>query len=205
MKRLITDLLAVAVVGATGLLVLGGYATYRIWQVGSEDQAARAGAIVVLGAAQFDGQPSDVFAARLDHAVDLYLEGYAPYLVVTGGKADGDRFTEAETARRYAISRGVKASAILSEDTGRTTFESLTAVRAILDAHGIRRAIFVSDRTHMLRVLRMAEDLGIAGLGSPTPTSPSDLDAARRIDATIHELGALALYFTAEQPLPSGG
>lgn len=204
MRRLVSDLLAVAVVGATGLLVLSGYATYRIWQVGSEDQAARAGAIVVLGAAQFDGQPSDVFAARLDHAVDLYLEGYAPYLVVTGGKADGDRFTEADTARRYAMSRGVKASAILSEDSGRTTFESLAAVRSILEAHGIQQAIFVSDRTHMLRVLRMAGDLGIDGLGSPTPTSPSDLDSGRRIDATIHELGALALYFTTEQPLPSG-
>ena len=76
---------------------------------------------MVLGAAQFDGRPSAVFAARLDHAVALYLAGLAPYLVVTGGKLEGDRTTEAAVARAYALERGVPADHILVEDAGRST------------------------------------------------------------------------------------
>jgi uncharacterized SAM-binding protein YcdF (DUF218 family) len=159
---------------------------------------------VVLGAAQYDGRPSAVFAARIDHAVELYLAGIAPYLVVTGGKQPGDRTTEASVARAYAIERGVPASAILTEDQGRSTLESLRSVETILRGRGIRDAVFVSDRTHMLRVLRMARDLGITAYGSPTRTSPSDADPNRRLRATIHELGALGLYFVTGRE-PGGG
>lgn len=196
------DLAALALVTLAGAGLVVGYATFRIWQQGSRDDQRPAGAIVVLGAAQFDGRPSDVFAARLDHAIALYKLGLAPYLIVTGGKAAGDRTTEAATARGYAIRHGIPATAILSEDKGRTTLESMEAVRAILAARGISTALFVSDRTHMLRVLRMAGDAGITAWGSPTPTSPTDLDVARRVDATVHELGALGLYFLVEQPAP---
>jgi uncharacterized SAM-binding protein YcdF (DUF218 family) len=150
---------------------------------------------VVLGAAQYDGRPSAVFAARLDHAVQLYLGGIAPYLVVTGGKLEGDRTTEAAVARAYALERGVPADHILMEDHGRSTLESLRAVAAILRQHSIPDAVFVSDRTHMLRVLRMAHDQGIVGYGSPTTTSPSDSNSNSRLAATLHELGALGLYF----------
>ncbi|MEO6207561.1 MAG: YdcF family protein, partial [Candidatus Limnocylindrales bacterium] len=153
------------------------------------------GAIVVLGAAQFDGRPSTVFAARLDHAVDLYLAGLAPYLVVTGGKLPGDRTTEAAVARAFALERGVPPDRILVEDAGRSTLESLRSVGAILREHDIQDALFVSDRTHMLRVLRMAHDQGIEAYGSPTTTSPSDVEPRRRFAATLHELGALGLYF----------
>lgn len=149
---------------------------------------------MVLGAAQYDGRPSAVFAARLDHAVALYLSGLAPYLVVTGGKLPGDRTTEAAVARAYAIERGIPPADILMEDQGRSTLESLRAVGGILHAHGIGDAVFVSDRTHMLRVLLMARDQGIVAWGSPTTTSPSDNDLERRTEATIHELGGLAFY-----------
>jgi uncharacterized SAM-binding protein YcdF (DUF218 family) len=135
--------------------------------------------------------------------VQLYLSGLAPYLVVTGGGAPGDRTTEAAVARAYAVERGVPASAILMEDRGRTTLESLVSVEAILRERDIGNALFVSDRTHMLRVLRMADDLGITAWGSPTRTSPSDSDLGRRIDATAHELGAMALYLLAGQA-PAG-
>jgi len=193
-------LVGVAVVGAAALVA---YATFRIWQQGTRDEQRPAGAIVVLGAAQFNGTPSPVYAARLDHAVALYLHGVAPYLVVTGGKAEGDRTTEAAAGRAYALARGVPATAILVEDRGRTTLESLDRVSDILRGKSINDAVFVSDPTHMLRVLRIAEDLGFTAWGSPTPTSRIEADNGRRIDATVHELGALGLYFFAHQA-PSG-
>jgi uncharacterized SAM-binding protein YcdF (DUF218 family) len=191
------DILTVGLVTAAGAAVIVGYAVFRINQQGQRDDQRPAGAIVVLGAAQYDGRPSGVFSARLDHAVALYLSGIAPYLVVTGGKLPGDRTTEAAVARAYALERGVPAASILMEDQGRSTLESLLSVAAIFREHGIHDAVFVSDRTHMLRVLRMAHDQGIVGYGSPTATSPSDASPDRRLAATIHELGALGLYFIA--------
>ncbi len=194
---MIRDLLRIGIAAAAGVALVTAYATYRIWDQAGRDEQRPAGAIVVMGAAQYDGRPSPVFAARLDHAVSLYLAGLAPAFVVSGGKVDGDRWTEAEVARAYALERGVPGSAILVEDRGRTTLESLAGVAAILDAAGIRDALFVSDPTHMLRVLRIARDDGILAWGSPTPRSPVEADAGRRIEATVHELGALALYFLA--------
>jgi uncharacterized SAM-binding protein YcdF (DUF218 family) len=181
--------------GLVGLLAAFAWATFRIWDVGNQDDRRSADAIVVLGAAQYDGRPSPVFRARLDHAVDLYEAGVATHLVVTGGKAEGDRTTEAAAARAFAIGRGVPASAIIVEDRGRTTLESLRGVATLLHAQGLDSAVFVSDRTHMLRVLRIARDTGITAYGSPTTTSPTDATLASRADATVHELGALALYF----------
>ena len=119
----------------------------------------------------------------------------ARWLIVTGGKADGDVTTEAASAREFAIERGVPASAILSEDRGRTTLESLRGAAAILRDRGLSSAVFVSDRTHMLRVLRIARDEGITAYGSPTATSPSDSTFDDRLRATFHELGGLTLYF----------
>ncbi len=200
-RTLTGDALRLAAVGAAGLVLVTGYATWRIIAEGDRDDARPADAIVVLGAAQYDGRPSPVFRARLDHAVDLYREGLAPYLVVTGGKAEGDRTTEAATARGYAIAKGVPAEAILVEDQARTTIESIRSVGAIMRAADLRSAVFVSDRQHMLRVLRMAADEGIVGWGSPTATSPLEGDPVARLDATIHELGALAVYFvTGDSP-----
>jgi uncharacterized SAM-binding protein YcdF (DUF218 family) len=193
----VRDLIAIGIVAATGAAVIVGYAAYRIEQQGQRDDQRPAGAVVVLGAAQYDGRPSGVFAARLDHAVQLYLAGTAPWLVVTGGKLPGDRTTEAAVARAYALERGVPPDRILVEDAGRSTLESLRSVGVILRDHGIRDAVFVSDRTHMLRVLRMARDQGIVAFGSPTTTSPSDANPQLRFAATLHELGALGLYFLA--------
>jgi len=191
------DLLMVGITAAAGAALIVGYAAVRIDQQGQRDEQRRAGAIVVLGAAQYDGRPSAVFAARLDHAVALFQAGMAPYLVVTGGKLAGDRTTEAAVARAYALERGIPAASILTEDSGRTTLESLRSVAGILRGHAIPDAVFVSDRTHMLRVLRIARDEGIVAYGSPTTTSPADADPELRLSATVHELGALGLYFLA--------
>jgi uncharacterized SAM-binding protein YcdF (DUF218 family) len=200
-RSLIRDIGRLAAVGILGVTALAVYATWRIVAQGDVDDARPADAIVVMGAAQYDGRPSPVFQARLEHAVDLYQAGVAPYLVVTGGKADGDRTTEAATARDYAIGRGVPAASILMEDQARTTLASVRSVGTILRDADLHSAVFVSDRQHMLRVLRMAGDEGIVGWGSPTTTSPIDRDPVARLDATVHELGALAIYFvTGESP-----
>jgi uncharacterized SAM-binding protein YcdF (DUF218 family) len=192
LARELLRVIAAAVIGASGLLV---YTAYRISVQGERDEARPADAIVVLGAAQFNGIASGVFAARLDHAVDLFKAGLAPYLIVTGGKQPGDRTTEAATARAYARSHGIPADKILMEDLGRNTLESLEAVALIMQGKKLHSAVFVSDRTHMLRVLRMATDLGIVSWGSPTTTSPTDLEPVRRSRATVHELAGLVFYY----------
>ena len=187
MRLIIVTGLAVAAVGA--------FATVRIWQQGDRDEQRPVDAIVVLGAAQYDGRPSPVFEARLDHAVKLWHEGIAKAFVVTGGKLPGDRTTEAAVARAYAMDHAVPGAAIFGENEAHNTLESMRSVAAEMKQRGMTSAVFVSDPTHMLRVLRIARDLGIDAYGSPTPTSPVQHDLGRRIGATIHELGALAVYF----------
>ena len=188
-------MLRLALVGGLAAVALTGYATYRIWDQGNRDERRPADAIVVMGAAQYDGRPSPIFAARIQHAVDLYEEGLATRLIVTGGKADGDRTTEAATARAYALAHGVPESAILVEDASRTTLESVRGVALLMRNHDLASAVFVSDPSHMLRVLRLASDAGIRAFGSPTTTSPVERDLVARADAIAHELGALAVYF----------
>ena len=201
MPSLTRDLRRLAAAAAIGLLLATGYTTFRIWDQGNRDERRPADAIVVLGAAQYDGRPSPIFRARLDHAVELFEAGIAPTIVTTGGRAEGDRTTEAEAGRAYAIARGVPEDAIIVEDQARTTLESIRLVGGLLRSHGIRDVVFVSDRPHLLRVLRMADDEGIAGWGSPTPSSPIGSDVAATVEATAHELGALGVYFlTGESP-----
>jgi uncharacterized SAM-binding protein YcdF (DUF218 family) len=192
MLRHLVRLGAAALLGA---VMVAAFATFRIWDQGGRDERRAADAIVILGAAQYDGRPSPVLEARLSHAVALYKAGVAPILVVTGGKVIGDRTTEAAVARAYAVAHGVPETAILSEDGGRTTLESLEHVRELFRGRGLSSAVFVSDRTHMLRVLRIATDQGIEAWGSPTPVSPADTDPGARVEAVLHELGALAVYF----------
>jgi uncharacterized SAM-binding protein YcdF (DUF218 family) len=194
--RTLARLIAIAaLVGVT----LAGYAAYRIWDQGNRDEKRPADAIVVMGAAQYDGRPSPLFAARLDHAIELFHAGLAPRLIVTGGKQEGDRTTEAASARSYAIGRDVPDSAILAEDHSRTTLQSIRGVAELMREHDLRTAVFVSDPSHMLRVLKMASDEGIVAYGSPTRTSPLERDPVRKADAIVHELGALAIYFVSHE------
>ena len=198
---MIHQLVRLALAGIVLGVAVVGWASWRIWDVGSRDEARSADAIVVLGAAQYNGRLSAILRSRLDHAIELYEAGEADYLVVCGGKADGDTTTEAASARAYAIQHGVPASAILGEDRGRTTLESLRGVAQVFRDHDLRSAVFVSDRSHMLRVLRIAHDEGIVAYGSPTTTSPSDSALDDRIRATAHELGGLFLYFVTGETL----
>ena len=188
------DLLLVALAFTLGATALLAGTTLRIWQVGQQDGRRHVDAIVVLGAAQYNGRPSDALAARLDQAIALYKDGYATYLVTTGGNLPGDWTTEAEVGRRYAVKGGVPESAILMENTGHSTLDSIQHVRALFDAHGLKTALFVSDRSHMLRVLRLAQDEGIEAWASPTSTSPDDIDSDLIYTSMIHEVGAMGYY-----------
>jgi len=190
------DLTRLAIVALLGGLVVAGYTAFRIWDRGGRDEARPADAIVVLGAAQYNGTPSPLFKARIAHAVQLYMAGIAPVFIVTGGKGgDRDVTTEADAARAYAITLGVPDAAILVEDESRTTLQQLRTVGVLLRERGLGSVVIVSDRTHMLRSLRMARDQGIEAYGSPTTTSPVESNLVEQVKDTIHEMGGLAVYF----------
>lgn len=144
----------------------------QVWQASRRDEARRADAIVVFGAAQYNGRPSAVLRARLDHAARLYVRGYADTVVVTGGRRPGDTYTEARASAEYLVRRGVPDAAILREVSGRTSWQSLASSSAFMKRRGIRRVILVSDGFHALRVRAMADELGLTGFTSPSRGSP---------------------------------
>jgi len=148
-----------------------GVTLIQVYATGRSDQARPVDAIVVMGAAQYDGRPSPQLAARLDHVVTLYNEGLAPVVVVTGGKQPGDRFTEAEASRDYLVERGVPSDAILMETEGRSTYESMEGVADLLEARGLGRVLVVTDPFHSLRSRMIAEDVGLRAYVSPTPST----------------------------------
>jgi uncharacterized SAM-binding protein YcdF (DUF218 family) len=149
---------------------LASLVAVMLWE--RRDEARAADAIVVLGAAQYDGRPSPVLRARLDHGLSLWEEHLAPRLILTGGMGDGDTTSEAAVGRRYAMKHGVPDSAILIETRGRTTAESLQRVAMMLDSLPRREVILVSDPFHMLRLSILARRFGLVPRTSPTRTSP---------------------------------
>ena len=145
---------------------------FQVVQASRRDGAQPAGAIVVLGAAQYDGTPSPVFQARLDHAVELYEQGLAPVVAVTGGRQPGDRATEASAAAGYLIRQGVPESSLRLESSGTNSWQSLAAAARFLRRDGIDEVILVSSPYHALRTERIAEEVGLKGQASPAPGSP---------------------------------
>ena len=153
------------------LVWLVGVAAYIVW-VGQRDDAARADAIIVLGAAAYDAKPSPVFEERIRHGIDLYKRGMAPTLIFTGGYGgSGARFSESQVARRYALRQGVPEKAILIESLSRNTHENLRQASLLMQQHNLHSVIIVSDPLHMARALRISRGLGVRAVGSPTPTS----------------------------------
>jgi uncharacterized SAM-binding protein YcdF (DUF218 family) len=140
----------------------------------------KADAILVLGAAQYNGKPSPVFRARLDHAIKLYQQQYAPYLILTGGVGVGDTLSEGEVGRRYALQKGVTTDAILVERQGVTSFESIEAAAALMEQHNLHRALLVSDSYHMLRLQLLARRAGIEPLRAPRPSGSLDVASPNR-------------------------
>jgi uncharacterized SAM-binding protein YcdF (DUF218 family) len=156
---------------ATVLVFWAGWmAAVFVWS--TLDQARPAESIVVLGAAQYDGHPSPVLRARLDHAVDLWNHHMAHIVILTGGRGRGDTTSEAAVSRSYVKKRGIPDEAILLDSEGRTTRASLLAVSRLLSNRGMKTAILVSDPFHMLRLWVLSRRFGIIPYISPTRTSP---------------------------------
>jgi uncharacterized SAM-binding protein YcdF (DUF218 family) len=159
--------------GALAVLLLYlGVTFVQVWRAARRDEARRADAIVVFGAAQYDGKPSPVLRARLDHARELYRRRLAGVIVVTGGRQRGDRFTEAAAAAGYLGRGGVPESDILREVHGRNSWESLASAANELKKRGRDQVVLVSDPFHSARIAAMAEELGLEAAVSPTRSSP---------------------------------
>jgi uncharacterized SAM-binding protein YcdF (DUF218 family) len=147
------------------------FSLWQVWSTGNSDQARQVDAIVVMGAAQYDGRPSPQLEARLDHVIELWPDDVAPLIVVTGGNQPGDRFTESDASASYLIDAGIDSSSILKESEGASTYESLAAAAKLLEARGLDRVLIVTDPYHALRSRLIAEDLGLEAYTSPTSTS----------------------------------
>lgn len=158
-----------------GLLLVGYFAVTFLQVVAASrrDRAEPSEAILVLGAAQYNGRPSPVLRARLDHAADLYDEGVAPVVVVTGGRREGDVFTEASAAAGYLQGRGVPSDALRLETGGTNSWESMAAAARFLRDEGITEVVLVSSPYHALRIEHIAAEVGLDGRSSPADTPES--------------------------------
>jgi uncharacterized SAM-binding protein YcdF (DUF218 family) len=191
MRRLLLGLL---------LVVLGYFAVTTLlvasW-MGKDDHRA-ADAIVVLGAAQYNGRPSAIYRARLEHAVDLWNAKAAPLIVFTGGNEPGDHYTEGGSGARWAVAHGVPTSATLVEQTSRTTYGNLAGAKQALDRHGgarhRHRVIVVSDPFHMFRAVKQARDLGLQAYPSPTRSSPLSASKVKLVESVLREDLAIGSY-----------
>jgi uncharacterized SAM-binding protein YcdF (DUF218 family) len=175
-------------------LLLGASLLGAIYWQARSDQTRPVDAIVVLGAAQYDGNPSPVLRARLDQAIAAYRAGNAPYIVVTGGRQPGDRFTEAQASRLYLIDQGIPERAILIESVGRTSWQSLQGVNRLMEAHGLHRVLLVSDGFHLLRVKLMARDLGLTAYGAPAKQSPIRPGSRTEFDYAVREAAGIVAH-----------
>ena len=188
--RLVRRFVTFLVLGV--LLVVGGTAA-SIWWTARQDARPVSDAIVVLGASQFDGRPSSVFKARLQHARQLYEGGIAPRVVTVGGGAEGDRTTEAEAGADFLRERGVEVVAV---PEGRNTLQSMEAVHELMSEQGWSSAVLVTDPWHALRSRMMAEESGISAAVSPTRAGPSVRTRGTQIRYIGRETAAL-LYWKA--------
>jgi uncharacterized SAM-binding protein YcdF (DUF218 family) len=181
------------------VLWIASAAAVLVWS--SRDEAQPAHAIVVLGAAQYAGKPSPVLRARLDHALDLWNRHLASLLILTGGTGAGDTTSEAAVGRNYARKHGVPDSAILVENEGRTTSESMRAVAGMLEVRGLQTALLVSDPFHMLRLRILARRFGFTPYTSPTQTSPISPNREERWKYIFSESLKAPLAFFFERKL----
>lgn len=172
----VSGLVRLAIKAASMLLVplvlYMAFTFLQVWHGSLQDEAQPAEAVIVLGAAQYNGRPSPVLRARLDRAVALYQAGLAPVVVVTGGQQPGDRFTEAGAGQRYLVAHGVPANALRLEVQGRNSWESLSAAQHFLAEEGIDEVLLVSDAYHSFRVAETARELGLRP--HVVPSRPGD-------------------------------
>lgn len=176
------------------VVLIGGSTALAIWWTARQDSRPHSDAIVVLGSAQYNGVPSSIFQARLEHARTLYREGVAPVVVTVGGKKAGDQFTEAEAGRDYLAREGVPSTALLAVPQGVDTLESMKDVAATFRSHGWHSAVLVTDPWHAMRASRMAEDSGMEVSSSPTRQGPAVQTRTTQFHYIIRETAAYLVY-----------
>ena len=175
-----------------GVLCWCRWVYMQIESYASQDQAAPADAIGVLGAAEYDGRPSPVYRARLDHALELYHRGIAPLIITLGGNG-GDQFTEGSVGEEYLISRGVPEADIIAETESRNTEESARRIAVIARVNGLRRLVVVSDDTHMFRIHAICAAEGLNVLTSPR-ARPAAEDRTLEAERIGHEILSYTLW-----------
>jgi len=168
--------------------------TVLIYHTAREKSLPDADAILVLGASQINGTPSPVFKARLDQALELYHQGKAPKIMLTGGVGQGKTTSEAEAGRQYLAQKGVDWAAVLQEDTGTTTWQSLQNITHVAKQHTIKKIIIVSDGFHLFRSKKMAQDLGFTAYTAPAVTSPIAQHKLTELRYVLRENLVFTLY-----------
>jgi uncharacterized SAM-binding protein YcdF (DUF218 family) len=180
------------------LLVLGmlGVTALAVWRAAHVDEASRvdhADLIAVLGAAEYDGRPSPTLQGRLEHAALLYRKGFAPMVLVLGGKRPGDVTTEADAGRAWLIGQGLPADHVFAQPQGNDTLQSLRAAGTFMRANHLTSVFLVSDPWHNLRARRMARDLGLQAYVSATGQSAAK-SRSTRLRGYVRETFAYLAY-----------
>ncbi len=178
--------LIVLVALAAGALAWSVWVYKQIQYVAGQDQAAPSDAIAVFGAAEYDGRPSPVYRARLDHAESLYSREIAPLIVTLGGDG-GDQYSEGGVGREYLMGAGVPESAIIAETESRSTVEAARRLAVIARTNAFHRIVVVSDDTHLFRIQAICAANGLNVLTSPRPKL-TVVGAGGDLDPIVHEI-----------------
>ena len=169
MRAFVRSALVLTVGACLALVLYVGIAAVSVTWAGTHRDTMKVNAIVVMGAAQYDGVPSPLLASRLEHALDLWKKKQAPLIAVTGGKRPGDRFTEGDTSRRWLTDRGVPITDIVVESAGSSTWESIENLAPLLNEAGVGSVVVVSSSWHVQRAALSLEELGFRSHSSASP------------------------------------
>ncbi len=185
-KRLLWLLLIVPAVYSVAIY-------WRIEHQAGQDEVRPADAIVVFGAAEYDGRPSPVYKARLDHAAHLYHRGLAPIVIITGGSGNDPVFSEGVVGREYLKTLGIPDSQLIAETQSPDTAESARRVATIMSANSLHTCLAVSDSYHIFRIKKMLAREGVTSYGAPRPNSrPQSFWKAQ--ESLWHEIGSYTLW-----------
>ncbi|MDI2031715.1 YdcF family protein [Saccharopolyspora sp. TS4A08] len=186
------------------VLVIGGTAI-RVWQVARADDRQPVDIVVVLGAAQYHGKPSDILEARLEQALGLYEDGLTDYIVTVGGRKAGDTYTEAQAGKNWLVENGVPRDKIVDVDVGSDTLGSMQAVTDLAEQRRWDTALIVSDPWHSLRARTMATDMGLESWASPARSGPVVQTREIQMKYIVRETGALLYYRLTHAPAELNG
>jgi len=172
------------------------YVTATYWRIlhqAGQNEERAADVIVVFGAAQYDGRPSPVYKARLDHAAQLYHRGLAPIIIVTGGSGNDPRFSEGVVGREYLKTLGIPDRQLIAETQSPDTAESARRVATIMFVNHMRTCLAVSDGYHIFRIKHMLQRQGITAYGAPRPNSRPQ-NFWKQQESAWHEIGSYTLW-----------